>query len=295
MTSRTDPSPSLDPRRHPFRADLAAEDLRGRVETERFVPGHVMRCARPVVSIKGRPRRAASQTAELLFGEEFTVYETRDGWAWGQRATDGYIGYVQASALEEAGEEPGHMVAALTAPVFTRAHFKAPVARSLSINSPVRIRGAEGEFRRLSGGGWLHQAHLAARGDVAPDFVAVAEEFRGLPYIWGGNSGLGVDCSGLVQAALQRAGRPCPRDTDMQEAELGRALATRESGDFRRGDVILFPGHVGIVVAPGRLLHASSRWMRVLDEALDSVLARLRLVHAEPITAVRRIAPDPSR
>lgn len=290
MTSRTDPAPTLDPRRHPFRADLAAENLRGRVEAERFVPGQVLRCARPVVSIKGRPGRAASQTAELLFGEEFTVYETREGWAWGQRASDGYIGYVRASALEDAGAEPGHIVAALIAPVFTRAHFKAPVARSLSINCPVRIRGTEGEFRRLAGGGWLHQAHLAARGDMAPDFVAVAEEFRGLPYIWGGNSGLGVDCSGLVQAALRRAGRSCPRDTDMQEGELGRALETRDPGAFRRGDLVFFPGHVGIVTAPGRLLHASSRWMRVLDEALDSVLARLRQEHAEPITAVRRVA-----
>ena len=154
----------------------------------------------------------------------------------------------------------------------------------------VRVVGAEGEFRRLAESGWLHEAHLAAAGDIASDFVAVAEEFLGLPYIWGGNSGLGVDCSGLVQAALQRAGRPCPRDTDMQERELGRAIATREPGEFRRGDLVFFPGHVGIVSRAGRLLHASSRWMRVLDEALDTVLARLGEEHAEPINAVRRLA-----
>jgi cell wall-associated NlpC family hydrolase len=290
MTSMTRPSPALDPRRHPYRADLAAEALRGRVEAERFVRGHALRCTRPVAPIKGRPARAAAQTAELLFGESFTVYETRGGWSWGQRESDGYVGYVRSSALGEAGEAPNSMVAALSAPVFTRAHFKAPVARCLSINSPVRILRAEGEFHRMAGGGWLHEAHLAAPGEAAADFVSVAEEFRGLPYIWGGNSGSGVDCSGLVQAALQRAGRPCPRDTDMQETELGQAVATREPRGFRRGDLIFFPGHVGIVTGPGRLLHASSRWMRVLDEALDSVLARLRREHAEPITAVRRVA-----
>lgn len=291
MTATPDPAPDLDPRRHPYRADLAAEDLRGRVEAGRFVRGRPRRCARPLAPIKGRPSRAAPQTAELLFGEGFTVYDDRGGWAWGQRAVDGYVGYVRTSALDAPGEAPpGHVVSALLAPVFVRAHFKAPVARSLSINSPVRIVGARGEFRRLAQGGWLHEKHVAAAGETAADFVAVAESFEGLPYVWGGNSGLGVDCSGLVQAALFRAGQPCPRDTDMQERELGEPVPTRDPAKLRRGDLVFLPGHVGIVSGPGRLLHASSRWMRVLDEALDAVLARLGEEHAAPITAVRRIA-----
>lgn len=289
MTNSADGSAPLDPRRQPFRSDLAAEALRGKVDAPRYVRGQATRCARPVVSIKGRPRRAAGQTAELLFGETFTVFETNGSWAWGQRATDGYVGYVPAAALAAPGDEARHAVAALIAPVFARAHFKAPVLRSLSINSPVRIVKSDGEFGRLAGGGWLHEAHFTAIGTAAPDFVAVAETFRGLPYIWGGNSGLGVDCSGLVQAALQRAGRPCPRDTDMQEDELGRTVASVEPGDFRRGDLIFFPGHVGILTAPGRLLHASSRWMLVREEALDAVLDRLRKDHPDPITAVRRV------
>jgi len=284
-------APALDSRRHPYRPDVAAEHLRGRVEARRFVRGRPMRCVRPLVAIKGRPARAASQTAELLYGETFTVYESRAGWAWGQRATDGYVGHVRASALGAPGaDEPDHVVCAMLAPVLDRAHFKAPALRRMSINSPLRIESADGEFLRLAGGGWVHEQHVAAVNAPAPDFVAVAESFLGLPYVWGGNSGLGVDCSGLLQAALQRAGRPCPRDTDMQERELGRALAARDPARLKRGDIVFFPGHVGIVRAPGRLLHSSSRWMRVLDEPLDAVLARLRAEHARPVTAVRRVA-----
>ncbi len=280
----------LDPRTHPYRADLAAAALRGRVRARRFVEGQAMRCVAPLASIREASDRAARQASELLLGEAFEVYELADGWAWGQCARDAYVGYVAARALSPRPWSPDSVVAVVRAPVFGGPDFKHPVRAHLSLNAAVKVTGEVGDYRRIRGGGWVYAPHLCAIGEAAPDFLATARGFLETPYVWGGNSATGVDCSGLVQASLLRAGIACPRDSDMQEKALGAPVGIEGYlGNERRGDLIFLPGHVGLVAGRGRFLHASSRAMRVVIQPLREVLARFAETRPQPITAIRRL------
>jgi hypothetical protein len=280
----------LDPRIHPYRADLAAAALRGRVRAKRFAAGRGMRCVAPLAPIRETPDRDARQASELLLGEEFEVFKLAGGWAWGQCARDGYVGYVAARALSPRPWSPDHVVAVVRAPVFGGPDFKRPVRALLSLNAAVKVTAEEGDYRRIRGGGWVYAPHLCPVGETAPDYVETAWSFLETPYVWGGNSASGVDCSGLVQASLQRAGIACPRDSDMQEKALGAPVGIDGyAGNERRGDLVFLPGHVGLVAGRGRLLHASSRAMRVVTQPLGEVLARFAAARPQPITAIRRL------
>ena len=268
---------TVDRRLLPARPDLAAAHLAGQVEAERFVEGRVMRVADPLVPMRRRPSSDAPLETELLLGEVFTVYEATDeGWSWGQAAIDAYVGWVPSDSLSAAMPEPTHEVAVLRTFVYPGPNMKLPPRAALSLGSGVAVVGIDGQFATLAaGGGSIFAAHLSLLGTVAPDPVEVAERFLDVPYLWGGRSSLGIDCSGLVQLSLAAAGIAAPRDSDLQEAALGTPVPADEP--LRRGDLVFWNGHVGVIAGPDTLVHASGHHMQVVREPFAAACDRIRM------------------
>ena len=226
------------------------------------------------------PDRSATAVSQLAFGETFAVIDQSGEWVWGYGLHDRYVGYIPVDALGPHRAASHHVVARI-APVFTAADIKAPVAGTLSIGS--RISGTTAGAFIATADGFVHQRHVRAIDSAEEDAVAVAERLLGAPYLWGGRGDGGIDCSGLVQRALGLAGIAAPRDSD-QQAALGRAIPAGEPA--ARGDVIVFTGHVGMMVDATRLIHANAHWMAVTVEPLDTIVAR-----GANIVARRRILP----
>jgi cell wall-associated NlpC family hydrolase len=280
---------ALDPRLHPYRPDLAAAHLRGQVEAQRFVDGTPYDVIEPVAGLRREPSHAARLDTEALFGERVTVYElTNEGWAWGQLEGDGYVGWLPAGALATPGPAPTHKVSALRTLAFPAADIKRPPLAGLPMGARLAIVRQNERFAVTASGWHLPAAHLAPLSAQRSDFVAVAEQFLGVPYLWGGKTSLGLDCSGLVQVALQAAGLACPRDSDMQEKVLGARLAL---DDLRRGDLVFWKGHVAIVGDGDTLIHANAYHMMVAFEPVAQAIARIRSTGSEP-TSVRRLAAN---
>lgn len=262
----------LDRRLNAYRDDLAARALEGRVAAPRYADGVPRQIATGLASVRRRPDATSRQDTEALFGEAVTVYDVRDGWAWVQLESDGYVGYVLESALG-APHAPTHTVTAERTFLYPEADIKSPALMALSLGSPLAVVGAKGALLELASGGYVVARHAAAAGDFAEDFVAVAEALVGIPYLWGGKSTKGLDCSGLLQLAMQRAGLGCPRDSDMQAKALGRS--TSQDSVLQRGDLVFWPGHVGIMVDASRLLHANGHHMQVVIEPLTEAVERI--------------------
>ncbi len=239
----------LDPRITPARPDLAARHLAGIVEARRFVEGKAYEIATAHAPVRRTPSHEAELLTEALKGERITIYDIgEDGWAWGQLAGDGYVGFVPASALSAPGPSATHKVTALRTLVLPGPSIRLPPVETLSFGCELVVARTDGGFAITASGGHVPVLHLAPVETMETDFVAVAERFLGTPYLWGGKTSLGVDCSGLLQLALAACGIPCPRDSDMQERALGSALARpHESGQLRRGDLLFWKGHVAIV------------------------------------------------
>ena len=263
-----------DPRLTPARADLAAEKLRGTVDAPRYaapVPHVLVRGRTP---LRPRPEAASPFDTVLLYGEPFDVYDTAGGWPWGQSGLDGYVGYLPATALAPApADPPTHAVAALACQLYREPRLKQPPAGILPFAARIRITDHHDGYARTDAGLWVPAPLLRPLGRPEPDWVAVAEGFLGVPYVWGGRSSSGIDCSGLVQLALQAAGAECPRDSDMQAASLGQTLDP--DAPPQRGDLIFWRGHVGILADPGTLLHANAHHMRTVREPLAGAIARI--------------------
>lgn len=285
---------TLDARINAYRPDLADSRLEGQVEASRFVAGELRRIAVPSTPIRREPRSDAMIDSEAVRGELVRAFEeTAEGWAWVQAEADGYVGYVSSDALGPADPVPTHRVTALRTFVYPAADMKFPPVAALSIGSLLAL-GQEAEtrgtrFRWLADfSGAVIERHVAALGDAyEPDFVAVAERFLETPYLWGGRTSLGLDCSGLVQLSLAATGVSVPRDTDQQARAIGSAVEDGLSGALRRGDLIFWKGHVGILRDPETLLHASGFQMAVVSEPLSTVLARYE-TGGYVVTAVRR-------
>ena len=289
----------------PARPDLAASYLEGRVEAERFVPGEAGQVTASVLPLRREPRADAMQETQALFGEVFTVYEERDGWAWGQCAFDAYVGYVEARHLAEPTGVPTHRVRALRSFRFPAPDLKAAPLGLLSMNSKLTVTEAseDGKYVREARGGWLFADHLIGMGDRAADPVAVMEAFLGAPYFWGGRESLGLDCSGLIQNGYEAAGLPVPRDADMQEAYLsapgrGEAIWTRGNGEgewrdvpLARGDLIYWRGHTGVMVDERVMLHANATHMAVTRDDLAEMAAHLDRDKDNPLTRIVRPLP----
>jgi len=274
-----------DPRLHSYREDLAAEAKRDHVTAPRYVTGDPRQVQVPVLPLRRRPRFDAMLDSEALFGETLTLLDENEGWAWVQLARDGYVGYMPSEGLSAAVRAPTHRVATLRTYVYPEPDFKRPPLALLSMNAQLSAAGVEGRFIALSTGGFVFAEHAREVGEAAEDVVAEALRFVGTPYLWGGRTSLGLDCSGLVQLASEAAGVACPRDADMQAAELGRPLE-REAG-LARGDLVFWDGHVGIMTNAEDLLHASAHHMTVVVEPLAEAKARIAASGSE-FLGVRR-------
>lgn len=286
---------SHDRRLTPARPDLAAAHLEGVVAAPRYVAGTPRRVVAAVADLGPQPRPDTGIDTQLLYGETFTVYdETPEGWAWGQSGSDGYVGWISGEALGAPGPAPTHRLAALRSFVYPGPDLRLPRSDCLSLGSRVTVTGTATtrgtDYALLAGGGAMVLTHLVPV-DAAPadDYVAVAERFVGTPYLWGGRSGFGIDCSGLVQLALAEAGIAAPRDSDQQAAGLGIAVGdgSADPADFRRGDLLFWKGHVAIVAGADTLLHASGFHMTVVAEPLRAALARIATA-GTPLAGVRR-------
>lgn len=280
---------ALDPRVTAARGDLAARHLNGKVEATAFADGAAMAARAGKAYIRRRPSLDAPVETEILFGERFTAYETKNGFIWGQAALDGYVGYVEEAVLAASAAPPTHRVTASSTFLYAEADLKSPVRLTLPLNAKLAPKG-EGRFVELPAIGFVFAGHLAPLAALADDWVAVAERFVGTPYLWAGRTPLGFDCSGLVQAALELAGIAALRDTDQQQAILGEEIAvTANLQALRRGDLVFWKGHVGIMRDAVRLLHANAHHMAVASENLAGAAARIAANGGGPITAIKRL------
>jgi cell wall-associated NlpC family hydrolase len=281
-------SDAFDKRLTPARQDLAAAHFRGRVDAARFVEGEPATVIASVTQVRPRPDVMASLDTQALFGERMTVYERKDGWAWVQLAADDYVGYVREDDLHFAGWRAAtHRVIALRAPIFVRADLKSAPQGFLPFNAEAVVTERQGGYVRIGDGQWLADQHVAVRGVWDSDWVASAERCLHAPYLWGGKTPDGLDCSGLIQIAMQASGLACPRDTDMQERALGAALL--EGAKLRRGDLVFWKGHVGVMIDEASLLHANAHHMLVALEPVADAIARIA-AKGTPVSSIRRLS-----
>jgi len=276
----------LDPRLNPYRSDLAASHLRGQVEAARFVAGTLREVIEPIADLKCSPSHEARLDTQVLLGERVTVYETtEEGWAWGQLANDGYVGWLSDNALSAPGPAPTHKVTALRTLAFPTTDIKAPPLAALPFGAAIAVARQDEHFAITAAGWHIPLVHLAPIDAAARDFVAMAEKFLGTPYLWGGKTSLGIDCSGLLQVALQAAGVPCSRDSDLQEQALGSRLVFAE---LRRGDLLFWNGHVAIARDGDSLIHANAFHMAVAIEPVAETVARIKDAGSE-VKSMRRL------
>ncbi|MGN6550118.1 MAG: C40 family peptidase [Pararhizobium sp.] len=286
-------SETLDRRLNAFREDLADARLEGRVAAHRFVDGEPARVVVPVADLKSVADRAVPTDSQVLMGETVRVFDRASGWCWVQAADDGYVGYIEETACAPLGAAPTHRVVVPRTFVYPKADLKFPPVHALSAGSLVTVVD-EAETRgtlyyMLDGGHAIVARHCLPTGAAgSKDYVTIAEDFVETPYLWGGRSGFGIDCSGLVQLSLSLAGFASPRDSDMQAAGLGEAFDADCEDCLRRGDFVFWKGHVGIMADTLTLLHASGNTMNVTLEPLDEAATRIESLYGPPI-AFRRL------
>jgi cell wall-associated NlpC family hydrolase len=278
-----------DPRLTPARPDIAAKYLEATVKAARYVTGEEFEIAAAIAPL----RRGASSDAELatqaLKGERVTVYDRNgEGWAWGQLNSDGYVGWLPDRALAKPAATPTHKVTALRTFAFPGPSIKLPPADALPMGAKMAVIRSDDAFGVTQDGLYMPRQHLGAIDGFERDFVAVAERFAGTPYLWGGKTSLGIDCSGLVQVVLNAAGIGCPRDSDMQEDGLGRTLSAPEARQLQRGDLIFWNGHVAIVRDADSIVHANAYHMATAVENTEAAIARIRAAGCE-VTSIKRL------
>lgn len=278
----------LDRRLNAFRADLADARLRGSVAAGRFVAGRKARVAVPVLDVRAAPRADAGLDTQLILGDEVCVFDENEDYAWVQAGRDSYVGYVAASGLARPGDAPTHAVGVPRTFLYAEPDMKKRATAALSLGSRLAIVGAATtrgtDYALLESGEAVVAAHLRPAGETAPDHVAVAATLERTPYLWGGASAFGIDCSGLVQLSLLMAGKPAPRDTDMQAAALGAPLNVGDDlAGLRRGDLVFWNGHVAIMADGEEIIHASGHAMMVVRERLADAIERIARLYGRPV------------
>lgn len=294
----------MDPRETPANRHVAHVSLKGKVEAERFVEGRIFRvnpAATPLLTGPDGPC-----TRELLMGDAFRVLQhVPNCFSFGFAERDGYCGWVNTAHLCE-GPPPTHRVAARETYLSTAADIKSVSAvRWLSRGAQVIVTGTVGDWSKFSAfvqvsdrpdlpepKYFLPTAHLAPVGTLDTDPVAVAELFLHTPYLWGGNTSFGIDCSGLVQAALLSCGVPCPGDSDQQEARVGTPLPPGAA--IERNDLIFWKGHVAIAIDEARIIHANVHHMAVAIEPFERARARILSAGGGAVTSIRRPGGGPA-
>jgi cell wall-associated NlpC family hydrolase len=277
----------FDPRTTLARADLAEQALEGLVRAKAYRPIEPWQCAAPAAAVRKAPETEAEQLDQVVFGEAFDVLDRQDGWLWGRARRDGSVGWVEAAAFAQPVLAPTHRVSAIRAHAYAGPDSKAAPLALLTLNALVTVERTEGGFAKVARTGWIAESQLAALDAFERDPVAVAERYLGAPYQWGGRESLGLDGSALVQQALYACGRGCPRDADMQAAQTGEAI-DRAQG-LRRGDLVFWEGHVGLMVDEALIIHADAHHRAVAVEPLADAEARHRKAGVGEPTGYRRL------
>jgi hypothetical protein len=279
----------LDPRLTAARGDIAAKYLEGQVHAARYVTGEEFEITAALAPLRRAPVSDAELMTEALKGERVTIYDRNgEGWAWGQLVGDGYVGWLPDQALAKPSAQLTHKVSALRTFAFPGPSIKLPPAETLAMGTKLAVLREDGAFAVTREGWHVPRQHLGSIDSLAADFVAVAEQFVGTPYLWGGKSSLGVDCSGLVQISLTAAGTGCPRDSDMQQDGLGRELTSPERKMLKRGDLIFWKGHVAIARDADTIVHANAHHMMTAIERTSEATARIKAA-GSGITAIKRL------
>lgn len=274
---------TLDKRLNAYRPDLADTRLQGSVRAEHYVVGQRQRIIIGIAPVRREPNSHTMQLTQALYGEAALVFEIKDGWAWLQLEQDGYVGYVEAASLAD-WHEPTHRITVPLTHSYPEPSIKSQPVEVLPLNAMLAASNHDEKFLRLDTGRYVYAMHAVPLTGVQQDYVSVAEQFLGVPYLWGGKSFHGIDCSGLVQVAMQACGLACPRDSDMQEQGVGQAIA---GNSLQRGDLIFWKGHVGVMTDAETLLHANGHHMQVVREPLATAVQRISATGSE-ITGRRR-------
>jgi len=283
---------AYDKRLHAFRPDLADIRLKGEVTADRFVTGRQARIVTAVADMLKEPRPDAGLNTQLLRGDDVTVFEEAEGWAWVQAERDGYVGYVSGNSLGTREATPTHIVSVPRSFLYSGPDLRFPRLGELSLGSEITVRDfAETRGTRyalLSTGEAMISRHLRPVGETSDDYVAVAEQLLMTPYLWGGSTAFGIDCSGLVQLAMRVTGRDVLRDSDMQAATLGDPIEPGEDySGLRRGDFVFWKGHVAIMADERTMIHANGHTMLVSREGLSEAIDRIGYLYGGP-TGFRR-------
>ena len=278
-----------DPRLTPARPDLAAKYLKGKVEASRFVAGETFEITEAIAPVRMAPSSDAELMTQALKGERVTIYDRNgEGWAWGQLDRDGYVGWLPDSSLARPQAAPTHKVTAIRTFAFPGPSIKLSPLNTLVMNSLLAVTAESGAFAVTREGWYVPRGHLGDPDRFEKDFVDLAERFVGTPYLWGGKSSFGIDCSGLVQIALNAAGTGCPRDSDMQQDGLGRDIDLAQAGNLQRGDLIFWKGHVAIARDAATIVHANAHHMATTIESTRDAIARIKTTGSE-IVAIKRL------
>ncbi len=268
----------LDPRVNAFRPDLAAAGLQASVKAARYVEPSLKQCIKGIIPLLAEPQNNAKRVSEIRYGEFMDVFELRaDGFAWVQNRSDHYVGYIRAdNVLSEEIAALSNRINVLHTFVYAEPNIKAPVVDRLTLGSYVRLTKEVDGLVELANGGYVFAKHVTPTEDaVVPDYIFTAGRLLGVPYLWGGRTPVGIDCSGLVQLALEMAGIDSPRDSDQQREAFGKPLPTHwRDVAWQRGDLVFFPGHVGIMTSHDHIIHASGFEMQVVVEPLANLVNR---------------------
>lgn len=261
---------------------VAHSALDGVIASPRFTDGVLMRCGTPWADLRRAPE--GPRDKQMVYGRAFRVLDIHDGWAFGFDVVDDYAGYVPADALVE-HTPPTHRVSTPLSHVYSAPNIKSPELHSLSFFSELTVVSLTDDFARLADGGYVPKQHIAPLSWRAEDAAGIAELFLGVPYLWGGNTGAGIDCSGLVQCAVWAYGRACARDSDMQAKDWTEIPLDAE---YKRGDVMCWRGHVGMLLDAETLIHANAHHMAVAIEPLKTATDRIKANEFGAVTTVRR-------